>query len=397
MEKKDKWKLVIIYILVFIIALIADTSGGKLEDGSIYRDEIGGDITDVDLVLNVEDVFEDYPVSLEVEPRRITQEEAEAYFLKAKEEIDMNFEKIERKLTLRDAYVDEIIEAEWHFSPIGIIAADGKVQENEIPEEGVLITASVILSCGEYEEIYTFPFRLEKPELTQKELIERELSEWIMNQQQLEGENVFSLPKVLGGMSAEWHERKDYLSLKILALEGISVILLIYARKKEKENKIRKRREEKELQYPEIVSQLLILLEAGMTTRQAWNRIAYQYKEKRKKKLVEVSEVYEAIVQFDRLLCEGEKESTIYENFAVLMDSMSYRRLVRLLVNNLEKGSRDICNQLSLETKQAYEQRILLAKKIGEEASTKILVPMMLMMVLVMVIVMAPAVIGFSM
>ena len=66
------------------------------------------------------------------------------------------------------------------------------------------------------------------------------------------------------------------------------------------------------------------------------------------------------------------------------------------LINNLEKGNRDICNQLSFEAKQAYEQRILLAKKLGEEASTKMLIPMMLMMVLVMVIVMAPAVMGFS-
>jgi hypothetical protein len=141
----------------------------------------------------------------------------------------------------------------------------------------------------------------------------------------------------------------------------------------------------------------LILLEAGMTTRQAWHRIAYQYKEKQKKNLVEASEVYESIVQMDRLLCEGEKESTVYEGFATQMNSMHYRRLVRLLVNNLEKGSRDICNQLNMESKQAYEQRILLAKKLGEEASTKMLIPMMLMMVLVMVIVMAPALMGFSM
>ena len=75
---------------------------------------------------------------------------------------------------------------------------------------------------------------------------------------------------------------------------------------------------------------------------------------------------------------------------------MYYRRLMRLLINNLEKGSKDICQQLNVEAKQAYEQRLLLAKKRGEEASTKMLIPMMLMMLLVMVIIMAPAMMSFA-
>lgn len=374
-----------------------DISGGQLEEDSICRDEIGGDTTGVELLLDVDGIFEDYKVSLEVEPRRITQKEAEEFFLKTKEEIDADFTEIKRQVFMKETYVDGLVEAEWSFSPTGMIGIDGILQEDEIPEDGVLITANVTLSCGMYEEIYTFPFHLEKPKLTKKEQIEKELSRWIENEQQLEGEDVFHLPYVLGGLEAQWHEKKEFLSLKILVLEGISVILIIYARKKEQEDIVKKRREKRELQYPEIVSQLLILLEAGMTTRQAWHRIASQYKEKRKKKLMDESDVYEAIVQLDRRLYEGEKERVAYENFAVQMDSICYRRLIRLLVNNLEKGSRDICKQLSLESKQAYEQRILLAKKLGEEASTKMLIPMMLMMILVMVIVMAPAVMGFSM
>jgi len=47
-------------------------------------------------------------------------------------------------------------------------------------------------------------------------------------------------------------------------------------------------------------------------------------------------------------------------------------------------------------SEQAYEQRVLLAKRLGEEASTKMLIPLMLMMVLVMGIVMIPAIISFS-
>lgn len=398
MKKKEKIKLGIAYILVFLITFYVDMSEGNLEDGSvIYRDGVGGESIDVELLLDVEDVLTDYELSLEVEPRQITEEEAKDYFARVIKEIDTDFKEIKKVVPIKESYMDGIVEAEWDFLPIGVIGVDGVIQMEEIPEEGLVVTANVTLNCGVYEKIYTFPLRLEEPELTQQEKIEKELSEWIEKQQLIEGKDIFELPKELGGLSTKWHEKKEFLSLKVLFLEGISVVLLFFARKKEQENTKKKQCQRRELQYPEIVNQLLILMEAGMTTRQAWHRIAHQYKEKQKKKLVEDSEVYEMIVQMDRRLSEGEKERAAYEDFGNQMNIMCYRRLMRLLINNLEKGNRDICQQLSVEAKQAYDRRLLLAKKQGEEASTNMLVPMMLMMVLVMVIVMAPAIMSFSM
>lgn len=397
MEKKEGIKLALVYVFVFLIALYVDTKSGVLEEaGTIVRDELGGESVDVDLLLGVEDVFQEEEVFLEVEPRRVTEEEAERFFSKAIETIELDFSNVQDGIPLKESYEEDLVEAEWSFSPTGVVDADGGFLSEKIPEEGLTITATVLLTCGNYEKTYRFPFRLEKPEITVKEQVEKELSDWIKEQQEKEGEELFQLPTELAGYATEWKEKKEYLSLKILVLEVLSVVLLVFAKKKEKENMEEKRRQQRELLYPEILNQLLILLEAGMTTRQAWHRIAYQYKEKQKKQLVEESEVYTAILQMDRRLSEGEKEKAAYENFAKQMDTMSYRRLVRLLVNNLEKGSKDICQQLSLEAKQAYDQRLLLAKKLGEEASTKMLIPMMLMMVLVMVIVMAPAVMGFS-
>lgn len=398
MEKKEKIRLGMIYILVFIFAVYMDLQKGNLENETyIIRDELGGEVKEVDLMLNVGDIFEDYGVSVEIEPRQATEEEAESYMAMAIETIEKDFETIERKVPLKKVYESGIVEAEWSFSPTGIIGADGEVDQQKIPQEGVLVTAKVALECGVYEKIYSFPFRLEKAEMTKEEEVVEDLSVWLENQQQLEGEEKFQLPTTLAGINATWKEKKEYFSIKIACLELISIVLIWWGKRKEQENIEKKKQEQREITYPDVINQLLILLEAGMTTRQAWHRIADQYKEKRKKQLVEESEVYEAILQMDRRLTEGENERIAYESFAHQMNTMCYRRMVRLLVNNLEKGSRDICQQLALEAKQAYEQRLLLAKKLGEEASTKMLIPLMLMMVLVMVIVMAPAIMGFAM
>jgi hypothetical protein len=51
---------------------------------------------------------------------------------------------------------------------------------------------------------------------------------------------------------------------------------------------------------------------------------------------------------------------------------------------------------LQEESRQAFEQRILQAKKKGEEASTKMLLPLMLMLMMVMGIIILPALIEFK-
>ena len=374
-----------------------DVKEGTLKEGNfIYRSDIGGDEIDVELLLDVENVLEDYPVSIEVEPRQLTAEEAEAYISEVIETIDEDFKTIDRMVPIKNSYKEGLVEAEWSFSPAGYIDTNGTIDVEKISEESILLTAKVQLKAGAYEKVYSFPLCLEKPELSLRESLEKELDIWITQQQSLEGEAIFQLPQKLGEYSVEWNEKKEYLSIKILLLEAISVVLLLFARKKENEALEEKKRRQRELEYPGLINQLLILLEAGMTTRQAWRRIAYQYQEKCKQQLVEETEVYNAIMQMDRQLAEGEKERIAYENFMNQMELMCYRRLMRLLINNLEKGNKDICMQLSLEAKQAYERRLLLAKKLGEEASTKMLIPMMIMMVLIMVIVIAPAIMGIQ-
>lgn len=397
MNKKDWIKLGVVYVFVFFLALYMDTKEGELKDGNlIYREESGGITKEIELWMNAENVLKDYKIHLEIEPRRMTKTEAENCFLKAMEEIDADMMVVEQSVDIKERYADGVVSAEWDFSPTGIIAEDGRLCEKNIPEDGIVITVSVNLQCDSYEKVYRFPLRVEKPWKSIEEKIEMELSEWIESQQLQEGKENFYLPDRLAGVVVTWTEEKEYLSVKVLCLEILFAVFLIFAKKREQEELTKCSRWQRELQYPEIVNQLLILMEAGMTTRQAWQRIAYQYIEKRKQDVIDVSEVYEAVVQMERRLTEGENERSAYENFGRQMDAMCYRRLMRLLVQNLEKGSRDICQQLSMEAKHAYEQRVLLAKKLGEEASTKMLIPMMLMMLVVMVIVMAPAMMSFS-
>ena len=73
---------------------------------------------------------------------------------------------------------------------------------------------------------------------------------------------------------------------------------------------------------------------------------------------------------------DGVGERKAYENFGNRCALWQYKRLASLLTQNLRKGSSELTELLSKESELAMEQRRNLAKRLGEEAGTKLLLPM---------------------
>lgn len=397
MKKKEKIRIGIVFFLILLLAICLDITGGELKsDGTIARDVFGGDEKTIELLLDAEGVLEEYSYQLEIEPTRVTEELADEYFLQAIEIIDKDFGKIEEKVPLQEEYLGGLVSAEWEFDPYGYVTMDGGIVYDEIGRDGVLINATVSLVCGEYEMEYSFPFRIEEKKLSKEEVVLQGLSEWISKQMELEGVESIELPSEVAGYKLTWSEKKDRLAIKVLFLEMVAVLMIAIANKKKLEKEEKERLQRLEEDYPDIVNQLVVLLGAGMTMRQAWAKISSQYEDKRRNEMLEKREAYEEIYYMNRRILEGENERIVYQDFVDRTNAMCYRRLIRLLLNNLEKGSKGLCNLLEEECEEAFEQRILAAKTKGEEASTKMLVPLMIMMVLVMAIVLLPAIISFS-
>ena len=62
-----------------------------------------------------------------------------------------------------------------------------------------------------------------------------------------------------------------------------------------------------------------------------------------------------------------------------------------IAVTNLRKGTKGLNDLLRLEAIQSFEERKARARRLGEEAGTKLLLPMFLMLAEVLVIVVVPA------
>ena len=397
MRKKisDKQKVLLAFLLLMILSIISDvTQESAIADGMIDRAEIGGKKEEVVLQLELDGKIKDYV--MEITPTLPTKEEAEKYFEETIVEIDRDFLEFEEVIPKKDAYLSGVVKADWNISPRGYLDESGRIRYEKLDADGELMQVSATLSCGSYERLYKFSFMLLPKELSQDEKNMLQLEAYLKTQQELEGSTKIELPTRLGNTELKWSQKKEYITPKIILLEIVALILLWLAVKEKHKKDEQKKQIQMEREYPAIVNQLSFLLGAGMTIRQAWNRISVQYVFKKKESMVKENIVYEAILRMNRRFAEGESERAIYQQFMQEISTGSYRRLMLTLLGSTEKGMMGICERLEEESRLAYEQRVIQAKKLGEEASAKMLLPLMLMLMVVMGIVILPALIGFQ-
>ena len=126
-----------------------------------------------------------------------------------------------------------------------------------------------------------------------------------------------------------------------------------------------------------------------MTIKNAWKKIVTDY-EKKKEKCGERFAYEEMLITY-REMQSGVTEAESYERFGRRCGIPSYLKLGAMLSQNLRKGTRGVAEIMQMEAIQAFEERKALAKRRGEEASTKLLVPMFFMLGIVLVIVIVPA------
>lgn len=130
-----------------------------------------------------------------------------------------------------------------------------------------------------------------------------------------------------------------------------------------------------------------------MSMRRALQRMSENYESR--KEYTGVRYAYEEI----RITClemeQGISERTAYERLGERCGLLPYRTFSSLLVQNLQKGSMGMQKILREEAEKAQQQRRDQARILGEQASTKLLVPMILMLLVVFVILMVPAWLSF--
>jgi Flp pilus assembly protein TadB len=200
------------------------------------------------------------------------------------------------------------------------------------------------------------------------------------------------LPESIDDQTIVWREMITDSSGYFLLLLLLVAAVLFWARDRDLDGKLERRKRELLLDYPEIVNKLALYMGAGMTIRNAFFKMGEDYKkqEHHKKRYV-----YEEIVMICYELQSGKSEMEAYDHLGRRCQVQAYMKLGALLSQNIRKGSNDLQQMLRREADSAFAERKNMARKLGEEAGTKLLLPMMMMLCIVMVLIMIPAYFSF--
>lgn len=388
---------VVILLAGIVLAILLNSTGKEksiIENQWIYRGTDTEGIQQYDITGRVED-GPTYFFRMEVDPRKYKEAELEMLYRQFVEELpelilgkNESLEAVYSDLELLDSYQGFPFLTEWKSEFPEIIATDGKLYA---PETDTAVRLEVEVY---YEDFYrkealtvTAARRIESAEEREKNRI------WQLLQQAQEKDpesEKIQLPMEVDGKKIFWKENDPKTGWKILAGAVVAAVAVFFFKDKDLHDLVEKKKKEERRIYPEILQKLTLYLEAGLTIRTAFCRIAEDY-EKERKKGERRQEAYEEMLIAAREIHMGIPEGVAYENFGKRTGVREYIRLSTFLLQNLKKGSSQLLQQLREEAQLAEEMRMQNARKLSEEASTKLLLPMVMLLVIVMVIIMVPA------
>lgn len=379
-------------IVLAVLLFISDGMKGRIsKEGEILRDDYNGLTIEIPAKV-YSGQYGEMDIDIAVAPRTYTEEEREKMFDEAGQWLEHvmagkneGLDCVREDLVFPGFYEGTDIAIEYSSSNYGLVGGSGEVKNRELEkEEKVLVRAE--FSYDNVTKIKDYEVMVYPPVLTPAEEFKKALEETLMAENILQKENqIFLLPKQIGKEQVTFQEKGNKNFIYIFFLGILCALCLYKGMDKDLDKLYEKRQQELLFGYPEFVSKLALLTGTGMSVTGAIRRI---YTDKKNKK---GDPLYEELGIFVRELDNGMLEEYALEEFGKRSGLIQYRKFCTLLSINMKKGSLNLKTMLENEAEEAFTNHQLQIKKMGEEAGTKLLLPMIMMLGVVVVIIMIPA------
>lgn len=173
------------------------------------------------------------------------------------------------------------------------------------------------------------------------------------------------------------------INLFMIILGPIAGIVIYILADSLQEEQFKKRAKAIKYDFPEFLTQLVLLLNAGLTLERAWGKIL----EHVKKETVLATEMEKTYKDMQN----NKSISKCLNDLSRRCKVKEINKFTSIVLQNVNKGSADMVFMLQQLSDECWVERKLAARQKGEEASSKLLFPMMLMLIAVFAIVLVPA------
>ncbi|MBR1816131.1 MAG: type II secretion system F family protein [Lachnospiraceae bacterium] len=383
--------MVIIFVInmVCMILTIYQKFSGENSSNIIERGDYSDDVSSWDVYVGAESSQEVY--ELMVYPRQYTEDEfyqrAEEVFTELEVDIladNEDLQHISKDLKLPSSDSSGVFEISWWSDYPEYISPSGKVYLGELQEATeVNLTAKIAYLEFNTQDNYRITLVPVEPSDELSEVVGEVLKEIEAGNR---SESSIEIPKEISGhrISLEQQDKGSYKKLFGLGII-VCTITIIFSNSNLKD-KMQKRDNMLMNEYAPFVNKLWLLLGTGMTIKKCFIRIIDEAEHKN----ILIKELEYTVNQIN----SGFDEAAAYDELGMRLTLPQYMRLMNRISHNLRMGTKDLRVLMRDEVRESMESRKEYARKKGEEASTKLLVPMIVLMAVVIVIIMVPAFVG---
>lgn len=275
---------------------------------------------------------------------------------------------------------------EWRSQNPDIITSFGKVDWDLLSEDvQVMLVARV--EYLDYFVLFEFPLILRSSSDDIKDDRLHMVRETLTKLEKDNRSCVFwELPEEIDGVEISLGREHGKKSWWLFLAGGALCIGGVLLRRSRLDEAIKRRNEELNSQYPDFVNRLCMLLGTGLTLRGCMEQAT--------RELSEDSILRKELLYMVHELSTGGDENRAYDEFGARIGMPAYTRLANRLNQNLRTGTGDLIRVLEEEVQFSLESKREYMKKRGEEVSTKLLFPMVVLLLVVMLIIILPAMRG---
>ena len=293
-------------------------------------------------------------------------------------------------VTKLDGYPFEV---NWESSDLLALSGDGQVIREWTGEgmEEEVVELRAEITCYEWKWNRTVQVRILPPEWSAAEKLRKELEQYLKTKEWESREEAWlELPEEWQGTELTWKENGEDYGFWLWMVSVAAAAAVYYLKDRDLHQQVQRQQEKMKDSYVEVSGKMILYLGAGLTIRGTLERMSRDYLDARKNGAAS-NPVYEEILRTCRELKTGVPEAEAYENFGKRCGITEYIRLGSLLARDLKKGSTQLLLRLREEEETAIREQSHKIRRLGEEASTRLLFPMMLMLGVIMVMIMVPA------
>lgn len=152
------------------------------------------------------------------------------------------------------------------------------------------------------------------------------------------------------------------------------------------DSKISEQHEEILLDYPNVLSNMALLISSGMMLREAWKTVGESGTRK----------IYREMQNASHYISIGYSEVQAYTEFAEACRINEIKKFVSIICQNVEKGSSELVHVMRELSIEAWNSKKNVVKTRGSSASTKLIIPVMISFVGILIMIMVPIMAGMS-